>query len=107
MEGKNVDKRNQPVTETAQVGGVCYDSPRFLPFKEFVKTCPLSPSTIRRRLKDGSLPFIQPGGKRHQILVPENALELCVRAMTGMGTASCEEADESPASNDSQRRSAA
>jgi len=52
------------------------DSATYLTFKEFIGRCPLSPSTIRRRIKDGSIPHVQPGGKGHRVLIPENAMDL-------------------------------
>ena len=50
-------------------------TPRFIGIKEFSLVMTLSESTIRRRVKDGTYPAIQPGGKRHRILLPLNAFE--------------------------------
>lgn len=47
----------------------------FLTLKEFSQTTGLSQSTIRRRVKDGSIKVIQLGGKRCRILFPIQALE--------------------------------
>ncbi len=48
--------------------------PEFLSPKEFALSSGLSPLTVRRYLKSGRLPFIQPGGFRCRILIPRNAL---------------------------------
>ena len=49
--------------------------PPYLKFKEFTLRSGLSESTIRRRVRDGSLPAIQVGGKGKKLLFAENALE--------------------------------
>ena len=41
---------------------------------EFARTTGLSPSTVRRRLIDGALPYLQPGGPRSRVLIPRTAL---------------------------------
>ena len=48
--------------------------PEFLSPKEFALSSGLSTLTVRRYLKSGRLPFIQPGGFRCRILIPRNAL---------------------------------
>ena len=48
---------------------------RYIEFREFVRRVPLSASTIRRRLKDGSIPYVQPGGRGHSVLIREDALD--------------------------------
>jgi len=48
--------------------------PEFLSIPQFAALSQLSMSTIRRRLRDGSIPFSQPGGKRTKILIPQKAL---------------------------------
>jgi len=48
----------------------------YITFDEFVRRVPLSASTIRRRLKDGSIPSVQPGGKGHRVLIREDALDV-------------------------------
>ena len=63
----------------------------YLTFEEFVCRCPLSASTIRRRIKDGSIPHVQPGGKGHRMLIPENVLDsLCLAGQLGpVGQENC------------------
>jgi hypothetical protein len=48
----------------------------YITFDEFVRRVPLSASTIRRRLKDGSIPYAQPGGRGHSVLIREDALDI-------------------------------
>lgn len=48
---------------------------RYLTIEEFARRSGLSTSTVRRRKKDGSLPFCQPGGSRHRVVIPEDALD--------------------------------
>ncbi|MFP4105889.1 MAG: helix-turn-helix domain-containing protein [Phycisphaerae bacterium] len=43
--------------------------------EEFAAHSGLSQATVRRRIRDGSLPHVQPGGKGCRILIPVNALE--------------------------------
>ncbi|MHB9050013.1 MAG: helix-turn-helix transcriptional regulator [Pirellulales bacterium] len=51
------------------------ENPRqYLSLREFQKATGLSESTIRRRVKDGSLLVHQPGGKRKKLLFPRDAL---------------------------------
>lgn len=45
-----------------------------LTLKEFTLQSRLSASTVRRRVRDGSLPFIQVGGKGKKLLFPADAL---------------------------------
>ncbi len=49
--------------------------PRYLTPREFCARTRPSEATLRRRLKDGSIPFLQPGGPRTRLLVPADALE--------------------------------
>lgn len=55
-------------------------SAKFLTIRQFSLASPLSEATIRRRIRDGSLPFVQPGGKRTKILIPADALVLSEQA---------------------------
>ena len=48
----------------------------YITFDEFVRRVPLSASTIWRRLKDGSIPYVQPGGRGHSVLIREDALDV-------------------------------
>ena len=49
-------------------------SRQFRTLKEFLAYSHLSESTIRRRVRDGSLPAIQVGGKGKKLLFPADAL---------------------------------
>lgn len=46
----------------------------YLTIKQFASHYGLSDTTIRRRVRDGSLPSVQAGGKGKKILIPSNAL---------------------------------
>lgn len=48
---------------------------RYLKLNELVQVSGLSEATIRRRVKDGGLPFHQPGGPRTILLFPVDAIE--------------------------------
>lgn len=48
---------------------------RYLTVQQFADLSGLSLSTIRRRIRDGSITHAQPGGKRRRILIPVGALE--------------------------------
>jgi excisionase family DNA binding protein len=49
-------------------------SRRYLSPEEFNQLTGLSLATVRRYLKNGKLPFLQPGGRRGRILIPVDAL---------------------------------
>ena len=49
-------------------------SRQFLTLKEFLEYCHLSESTVRRRVREGSLPVVQIGGKGKKLLFPADAL---------------------------------
>jgi hypothetical protein len=49
--------------------------PTYLSLAEFSALSGLSVTTLRRRIKDGSLPYRQLGGRRHRLLIPRDALE--------------------------------
>ena len=46
----------------------------YLTIPEFARHTTLSESTVRRRIREGTIPVHQPGGKRHRILIDRNAL---------------------------------
>lgn len=48
---------------------------RFLSPAEFAELSGLSEATVRRRLKDGTIESVQPGGFRSRILIPIDALQ--------------------------------
>jgi|HubBroStandDraft_6_1064221.scaffolds.fasta_scaffold400408_2 excisionase family DNA binding protein len=45
-----------------------------------------SKSTLRRWLRSGRLPFVQPGGPGTKVLVPREAVTLWLRQKAGIGT---------------------
>jgi excisionase family DNA binding protein len=45
--------------------------------KEFAKRNGMSAPTVRRLLHEGKLPYFQPGGSKHLILIPHDALARC------------------------------
>jgi hypothetical protein len=47
---------------------------KHLSVKEFGATHGLSVSTVWRYIRDGKLPFSQPGGRRHRVTIPEDAV---------------------------------
>jgi predicted DNA-binding transcriptional regulator AlpA len=47
----------------------------YLKLAELIAISGLSDATIRRRIKDGSLPYFQPGGPKTVLLFPPDALE--------------------------------
>ena len=51
------------------------ETPQFLTLKEFAQQARISESTIRRRVRDGSLPVVQLGGKNKKLLFPIDALD--------------------------------
>jgi len=48
---------------------------RYLSPLEFCQLSGLSLATVHRYVKDGKLPFCQPGGHRTRILIPADALD--------------------------------
>ena len=48
--------------------------PEYLSVAEFGTLTGLSEATIRRRIKDGSLPVYQPGGRKSRLLISRSAL---------------------------------
>jgi excisionase family DNA binding protein len=60
----------------------------FLAPKKFGQLAGLSQATVRRRIKDGTLPFVQLGGRHHRILIRSDALEQlqsCAENIAGSG----------------------
>ena len=51
-------------------------SPKHLSPWEFSQQSGLSIASVRRYLRDGKLPFAQPGGPRGRILMPADALRV-------------------------------
>ena len=54
---------------------------RYLTLTEFCRLTGLSASTVRRRVRDGSIPCLQPGGRKRILLFEGDALN----RMTGVG----------------------
>lgn len=52
---------------------------RYVSIAEFVRLTGLSDSTIRRRIRDGSLSAVQLGGRGTEWLIPGDALEQLAR----------------------------
>lgn len=65
MKTSDTDYVNQPNSAIAR-----WESP-----DEFARRTGLSIATVRRRLADGSIPSIQPGGHRTRVLIPVSALQ--------------------------------
>lgn len=51
-----------------------------LSYEEVSARTGLSLSTLRRRVKEGKLPFIQPGGRRTRIVFPLDVIERLLQA---------------------------
>lgn len=49
-------------------------TPNHLSPQQFSDSSGLSIATVRRYLRDGKLPFVQPGGPRGRLLIPSDAL---------------------------------
>ena len=50
-------------------------SPVFFTPEQMAMITGLSLSTIWRRIRDGSMPFVQPGGRRKRVLIPRTFLD--------------------------------
>lgn len=62
----------------------------YLTVREFADRFPVSEKTVRRRIDDGSLPHIQPGGKNTKLLIPEDAFALLQNAASHGTRDECE-----------------
>jgi hypothetical protein len=51
------------------------DTQKYCDFEEFARLTGLSVSTLKRRKRDGSLFYFQPGGPRSRVLIPRDAIE--------------------------------
>jgi hypothetical protein len=82
-------------------------SPNHVSPQEFSDQSGLSIASVRRYLRDGKLPFVQPGGPRGRVLIPTDALARL--AIHGWGSPCPPNPDTSPAgerrSEGSSRRS--
>jgi excisionase family DNA binding protein len=72
----------------------------YLGYAEIAAQTGISLSTLRRRVKEGRLPFIQPGGRRTRIVFPADVIE---RLLQNAGNA----AETTPVSSTEPARSAA
>lgn len=61
---------------------------QFLSIDEFARRTSLSESTIRRRVRDGSIPSWQPGGPGTRVLIPIDALDITPPTSTSVAVAS-------------------
>lgn len=52
-----------------------HEQPDYIFVEEFVERSGLSLVTVRRYIRDGKIPYIQPGGPRSRILIPRDVLE--------------------------------
>lgn len=50
------------------------DDPAMLTIQQFARQSGLSETTVRRYIRSGKLPFNQPGGPRHRIMISADAL---------------------------------
>jgi excisionase family DNA binding protein len=56
--------------------------PRVLTYEELSGLTGISISTLRRRVADGSIPYLQPGGPRTRVAFPIDILERLLRQQT-------------------------
>jgi hypothetical protein len=75
------DRGNQMAGKNTRSDAV---QPRYLSPQEFGLLSGLSLATVHRYLRDGRLPYCQPGGRRGRILIPLEALEMASGAAPGM-----------------------
>jgi excisionase family DNA binding protein len=57
-----------------------------LTIEELSQWTGLSVSTIRRRVKDGTIPFLQPGGRRSRIVFPPDIVERLIQITSQKST---------------------
>jgi hypothetical protein len=69
----------------------------WLSIAAFVQLSNLSDSTVRRRIRDGSIPSAQPGGAGTKLLIPADALASCVSAKPNTGTSASNDIGATPA----------
>jgi excisionase family DNA binding protein len=50
-------------------------APAYLTYEELSARTGISVSTLRRRVKDGKLPYFQPGGRRTRLVFPVDVVE--------------------------------
>lgn len=58
-------------------------APRYVTSGELISRTKISLSTLHRYVKQGRLPYFQPGGKGAKLLFPPNAVEIAATAMGG------------------------
>lgn len=61
---------------------------------EFGKIAGLSLATVRRYVKEGRLPSLQPGGKRCRVLIPRSALGIDSSRADGLAATSGTDLDD-------------
>lgn len=74
------------VAADSNVDPVFADEREYLSPQEFVLRSGLSIATVRRYLRDGRLPSVQPGGRRSRVLIPVTALEPFVATAVRLST---------------------
>lgn len=81
---------------------------QFQTLKELVVSSGLSEATIRRRVKDGTLPYEQVGGPGKRLLFPLDAIERagCAAQFTDAGLQEAETAPPAPSQSVPGRRPA-
>ena len=89
----NVDLR-----EDARDRDPCSPLPRYVTIDELSQISTLSIPTLRRLVKKGALPVIQPGGPRTRMLFRADALELGTQAPTNPHSGNDSASDEPPRS---------
>lgn len=57
-----------------------------LTIAEFALRHSLSEATVRRYVRSGALEHHQPGGRKHRIIIPHDALDSCPPAKRSAGT---------------------
>jgi excisionase family DNA binding protein len=64
--------------------------PAYLSYEELSAATGISTSTLRRRVRDGQLPFFQPGGHRTRVVFPADVVERLLQMSTKPSTPSSE-----------------
>lgn len=91
-----MDELGQQIAGSPTSAGELAHSAFFSP-AEFSRQSGLSPATVARYLARGKLPYLQPGGKRCRVLIPQVAFEMVAR------NNSTHKTDSSPADCQSQQ----
>lgn len=68
--------------ETSQLTGPAPEPPPLLTLKQVCARTQYSSATIRRRVKDGQIPYLQPAGKRGHLRFPADVVERLLQLPT-------------------------